>query len=225
VLVLIGLVVGAGIGVDLWTKQRAIDQLTSAARSSLQANAVAVTIDDFPFLLSLQRDRLESGTLRASQAVIPVQNRKLPVSDLRLTVKGVGPVKDLNHAVIDKANATAVISWTDLSDLLGVRVDSGGGDRVQVNTTVTVLDRPVSVAVSGVPSFDSASKQITLVNALAEVAGVQVPDRVTQAAIKQASNLFKLPTVAGLSWESLTVSGPGATVGLSATKLVLAKLG
>ena len=199
-------------------------QVSAALSTALRAEpAVEVELHDWPFATSVLSNRLESAILRADTAVLPAKSAQLPVQDISVQARGISPVRDLEHGFVEYATVSGRATWADLSELLGVTVASGGGDRVDVSAVVTVLDQPISVSVSGVPSVDPSTARISLADARASFGGVQVPDQITRTAIAQASTMMKLPTEAGMRWESLSAAADGARVHVSFTDLDLSQ--
>ena len=177
----------------------------------------------FRIVVQRQVSAALSTALRADTAVLPAKSAQLPVQDISVQARGISPVRDLEHGFVEYATVSGRATWADLSELLGVTVASGGGDRVDVSAVVTVLDQPISVSVSGVPSVDPSTARISLADARASFGGVQVPDQITRTAIAQASTMMKLPTEAGMRWESLSAAADGARVHVSFTDLDLSQ--
>jgi len=146
-----------------------------------------VTIEGFPFLDQVARSRYDRVEVQATD--VPVREaRGLRLASLDVVLTDVRTSRDFERFDVRRARATAVISYADLSDAIGVDLAFGGGGRLVVSRTFTVLGQEVEPEVTVLPevvdgalslgafTVDGAADALGVVtDALDEVLGVDVP--------------------------------------------------
>lgn len=146
-----------------------------------------VTIDGIPFLDQLATGRYERIEVRALG--VPVGDGvDLELSSLDVVLVGVRASRDFDRFDVRRARASALVSYADLSDALGIDLAFSGDGELTASRTFTVLDQEVTPSVTiepavvdGALSFgaftvDGAADVAGVVtDALEEVLGVTVP--------------------------------------------------
>lgn len=212
--------------VDQVVRVKAQSVASAEITSRLDASVpVEVHLSDWPFLLSVARDRMGSVELSMGPGTVHVGSREVPVQAGQLSAHDLTPIRNLADASIGSADASVVISWATLTRLTGVQLSFAADNRVGAQTTFSVLGTQVQANVVAGLALADGSGQLALVNPSAEVAGVQVPGEIVAGAASRLKSRLVLPALPrGLSYSSVAVDSRGATVQVHAGQLVLAQL-
>lgn len=111
-----------------------------------------VRVHGFPVLTQLASGTLRDVDLTAHHIPSDGGTRQLPVTDLSLHMEGLRASDDESEATAREAEATAFLSYADVSNALGVEISQGGsprrisvivplpfGDQATATTTVSAL--------------------------------------------------------------------------------------
>jgi hypothetical protein len=116
-------------------------------------NRPDVDIAGFPFLTQLAAGDFGKVTITAHDVPVGQQDRLLDISRLRVVLHKVTVSRSFNRVHANRADATASVSYAELSKTLGVRVSYAGGGRITASTSVTVAGRTLSGSVSARPQL------------------------------------------------------------------------
>lgn len=224
-LVVIVLVAGALLG-DAVARTRAetevADQIATAVGG--EASDIGVSIGGWPFLTVLVTDRLSSVDITAPTATVKKDQQSATFTDVTVHASGLRNVRDLQGTVMDRADATARITWKELSRLSGSTITSAGGSRVQLVRTVSVLGASVSLKISAVPSIRTEDRRIIFSKPQAAVDGISVPSTLLEPAVASISDKIDLPDLGNLKYQSLRADSRGLVVSLSGDAVAMKDL-
>jgi LmeA-like phospholipid-binding len=142
--VLIGLVVAADRVADAYAER----QISRRIAASLDARAVGVDVEGFPFLTQALRRRFDRIDVRAEQ----LRAGELAITRAEATLLGVRPSQGLRSARAARLSGSGDVGYADITaavDRRGVTVHYGGGDEVAVRGAVEVLGREIGVTAYG----------------------------------------------------------------------------
>jgi hypothetical protein len=146
-LVLVLLLVAA----DRIGKAVAEAKVADKVQSSQHLNSQpAVHIDGFPFLTQVTANHYRTIRLDANQLTVGSQDKRVALDWLHARLIGVRATNHFSGVTADQVAASAKISYSELSRLLGVPVGYAPGGRVQAKRSVSVLGRTVTGTVSAV---------------------------------------------------------------------------
>jgi hypothetical protein len=112
-----------------------------------------VDIGGFPFLTQLASGKFDQVTITAKDLPVGQDRQLLDVSRLKVVLHKVTVSRDFSRVQAATADATATVSYAELSRTLGVQVGFAGNGRVKASTSVTVAGRTVSASVSARPQL------------------------------------------------------------------------
>lgn len=223
--VLVGLLVGGALVGDEWLRrnvERQVgDQLTTALSAS---QPVEVELDDWPFTVSLLRNRLENGSVHARNVQLLMKNRTVEVAALDVNLAGLSPMRDPTNAVIESAQVTALLGWDAIRAATETDVHHLGDNRVGLTTTAVILRSSVTFEISGVAGIDPATGQLTISQPTARFAGVEVPQVIVERAVAALAPQLTLPAQPGIAYKSLAVAAEGVTIVMTGTKVDVSQL-
>ncbi|MFE0250161.1 DUF2993 domain-containing protein [Streptomyces sp. NPDC059010] len=170
-----------------------------------------VHVRGFPVLTQLASDSLGHVDITAHDIPARGTTRPLPVSELDLRLNGLTKSDDDSEAKARSAKATALLSYTDISDTLGLEFSQGSdpgqvGARIPMPFGDTVAVRATVSAASG---NRIAFKDFEVTGGLLPHAGQRVLDKVFAEPIQ----LQNIPD--GLTLRSVTTTADGLTARFS----------
>lgn len=175
VLVLLGLLIAVDRIALAVAERKAGETLQ---RSQHLATRPGVSIGGFPFLTQLAAGNFDRITTTVHDLTLAQDTgTQLRIGTLHVTLRHVHVTRDLKSARSDFSTATALISYRDLSQTLGVPLSYAGDGRVTASA---------SLAVGGVTAQGTASARIVLQGeslgfADASVGGLSLPAPVVSA--------------------------------------------
>jgi hypothetical protein len=168
--VVLVLLIGADrLGVYI-AETAAADHLKSSQNLSSTPD---VDIAGVPFLTQLASGDFDEITVDASD--VPVT--RLHISHLHIVLHRVTASRSFSRFHVNEADATARITYADLSRALGSRVEYAGSGRVRASASVSILGRRFGGSVTARPELHGTS----LGFGNTQVAGTNLSPRVVQA--------------------------------------------
>ena len=149
VVVAVLFVIADRVGVYV-AERAAADTIKTSQHLSSSPN---VDIAGFPFLTQLVAGDFDKITISADDLPVGDQARELDVSHLKVVLHDVSVSRDFSSVHAATADATAQVTYAELSKTLGVRVTYAGRDRIRASTSVTVLGRSVSGSITARPQL------------------------------------------------------------------------
>ncbi len=218
VLVVLVALIGSDQLLRVYIEHRADKQIE--ARYGGQAD---VDLGGWPFALALVTQRLPEAHATITGAEVANGDKKARVESIEIALTGLSPISDLDSATAEHVSATATMSWNQLSVLLGFPIRQVDDGRVEVKTSVQVLQRVVPVVLEA----DLALEQdgtLVLSNPSLTIADISMPlpTSLLQLALDQLSPELKMPTPGGLSYQDLSLGADAVTIQLSGQNIALA---
>lgn len=152
-----------------------------------------VDIAGFPFLNQLITGKYDKITVTADDVPVGTAAHRLVVSRVQVVLHALTVSRNFHSVHADSANATATVSYAELSDTLGVQVGYAGGGRIRASKTVTVAGvsaradvttRPTlsdgALSFSGTAVDDAGSLSASLTSALERIFDIDIPLRGVQ---------------------------------------------
>ena len=177
-----------------------------------------VSIDGFPFLTQLAAGSFDQIRVTAKNLTVGQAGVTLRIASLDVTLHHVHVARDFQSARSDFSTATALVTYADLSQTLGVTLGYAGAGRVHATTTITVAGVPVTgTATSGV---QLTANSLTFTDPSVTVDGISVPPQMSSyfaTVFRTAISLGGLPF--GVHVDSVQASAAGIAVTLSAAGL------
>jgi DUF2993 family protein len=110
-----------------------------------------VDIAGFPFLTQLAAGKSDQITITAKDVPVDKTAHVLSLSQVRIVLHQVTASRTFDHFHADTAQATATISYAELSNALGIDVGYAGDGRIKAAKTITVLGQSVQTSISTQP--------------------------------------------------------------------------
>lgn len=224
-IVVVVLVAGALLGdavARTRTEAEVADQIATAVGGD--PSQIGVTIGGWPFLTVLATDRLDSVDITAPTATVKKDQQSATFTDVTIHASGLRNVRDLHNTVMDNADATARVTWKELSRLSGSAITSAGGSRVELVRTVKVLGASVSLKISAVPSIRTEDRRIVFSKPQAAIDGISVPSTLLEPAAASISDRIDLPDLGNLKYQSLKADSRGLVISLSGEAVAMKDL-
>ncbi|AQT73156.1 DUF2993 domain-containing protein [Streptomyces sp. fd1-xmd] len=231
VVVIISVVLGAlFVGVDRWAVGYAENQLADRiqARQGL-AGSTEVEIHGFPFLTQALSHDLDRVDLKLKGVEVAAEGRKMRLSELRASFRGVRLDGDYSGGTAERAEGTGLITYADLTaaSQTGATLSYGGAPgKVKVTASVDLagrkLSRSVISTIALVDAPDAKGGKIVRVRA-EEVPGEGIPglERLVRRQTDFDRNIESgLP--AGLQLSALTSDEAGVHLTLGGSNVVMA---
>lgn len=216
IIVILALIVGVFFAADAVVKNRSEASTSAQLTEQLSADqAVETHFDDWPFLFSVARNRLESGEFSLQDATLQFADQPVHVRSAQVNLAGLEPMRDSAHATAETLDGSVVIAWDTLSEITGIELASAGDGRVKAGATITSFWTDMDIEVTAELELVDSTGQLNLIDPEANIAGVEVPDRILQGAVDSLHDRLVLPALpAGLEYTGVSVSddGAGATV-------------
>ncbi|MFJ6986006.1 MULTISPECIES: DUF2993 domain-containing protein [unclassified Streptomyces] len=194
------------VAVDRWAAARIESRTAAAFQDGMGTpRPPQVRVHGFPVLT-----QAASGTLRQVDVTardIPAEGtvRPLPVSELRLRMDGLTKSADDDEARAERADATALLSYADVSDALGLEISAG--DRPGRVSAVVALpftgEVTVTTTVSALSGNRVAFRDFEVTGGALPAAGNALLGRVFQEPVQ----LRNIP--GGLRLRSVTTTADG----------------
>ena len=184
--------------------------------------AADVRLGGWPFVLAALTRRLPDAHATITGAQVANEGKKATVEVIDVTIKGLSPITELDDATAEQVDATATISWNQLSVLLGFPIERAGDGRIEVRTSVQVLQRVIPLVLQTDLTLQSDGT-LVLNNPGISVADfdLPLPSGILQLAIDQLTPDLKLPTPGGLSYQSLDIGQNSVTIQLTGQDIAL----
>ncbi len=139
------------VAADRIGKAVAEAKVADKVQSSQHLNSrPTVHIEGFPFLTQVIGNHYQAIELNANQLTVGGQDKRVTLDRLQARLTGVRATNHFSGVTADQVAASAKISYSELSQLLGVPVSYAPGGRVQAKRSVSVLGRTVTGTVSAV---------------------------------------------------------------------------
>ena len=147
-----------------------------------------VAIDGFPFLDQVATGRYDRIQVEARDVLLTDGQVALRLTSLDVVLVGVTASRDFSRIDVDRARASARISYADLSDAFGIDLSYSGDGELTASRTVTVLGQDVTPSVTIEPAVVDGALSLgefsvngvvdatgAITAALQDVFGVAVP--------------------------------------------------
>ncbi len=166
--------------VDRITLRIAEDRAATTLQNSQNlSDKPKVRVTGFPFLTQLLAGEFDHVVITASDIEVGT-DKPLHIDSVTVQLHTVTVPDDYSQVRAKTATADAKISYSDLSETLGVPVHYAGGGRIEAQTSATLFGHTLHATVSAVPQ---ASNQggITFQDPKIVAAGITLPDAASQA--------------------------------------------
>ncbi|TAM91473.1 MAG: DUF2993 domain-containing protein [Jatrophihabitans sp.] len=176
-----------------------------------------VSIDGFPFLTQLAAERFGEIEVRLDDLVVGSGDRTVTLARVHLTLHDVHVFDTFHRATSRSGTATALITYAELSRVVGVPLSYAGSGRIVAQGSVTVAGESVRGTVSAAPTLSGT--QLSFAQPQATVAGIGIPgaDAALAALLARPIDLSSLPF--GLHVDAIDTGAAGVSVTLSAANL------
>ncbi len=112
---------------------------------SQHGGAADVRLGGWPFALVGLTKRLPDAQVSVVDAEVANEARKATVERVDIAVTGLSPIDDLGRANAERLDATASITWNQLSVLLGFPISRVHDDRISAKTSVEIMQRVIPI--------------------------------------------------------------------------------
>lgn len=112
-----------------------------------------VSIGGFPFLNQLATGHYDEITVTAKDVPLSKAGLALQVSRVQVVLHHLTVSRSFSRVRAATANATAVITYADLSHTLGLQLSYAGGGRVKASKTVTIAGHSLTATLSARPQL------------------------------------------------------------------------
>jgi hypothetical protein len=182
-----------------------------------------VTIEGFPFLTQVARNRYSAVRLSAANLTVTGNGQQVQLDSLKARLTGVRATNHYSGVTAEHVAGTAILGYAALSSAVGVPLSYAAGGRVQATKSVELLGKTVSANVSAVVTVPGGD-QLAFSDIRVSIAdaSVGVPSAVSSqlsSIFAQQLSLTGLPF--GLRIDSLDVSAAGVTVSAQASNVSL----
>lgn len=186
----------------------------------------SVSVAGFPFLTQLAAGHFHKLTLAASDLTVGRDGRTVRISRVTANLRGVQVARDLSSVHADTANATAAVSFSDLSDTLGSPLSYGGPSadgvgRITARRSVSIAGQQISGSVTAEVKIANGSLSFVSPQVSVDGAGsATVPQLLADALLSVFGDpiaLTRLPF--GLTVRSVTADQQGVRITLVGSDL------
>lgn len=179
----------------------------------------SVSIAGFPFLTQLAARDLTRVTVDAGDVPVGEGGHRFTVSRLGVVLHDLTASSDLRTFHASRGEATATVSYAELSRVLGVDLSYGGGNRVRASASVTVLGQTVRGSVSA--SLAVVDGTLSFADAVVSSAVGALPQVARDALTKVLDTSLPLTGLPfGLRLTGLQATSAGIAVSMTARDLV-----
>jgi len=221
VLLLVGLV-AALVVVDHLVRRR-VEQRISETVAAQFGGEVTTELGGWPFLASQLTGRVEDARITIDRVTVPVQDRFATIEHIDLTAVGLAPIDDFDQTRAERLDARALMTWGELSTLLGFPISHVEGDRISARTSIEALG-VVAVAELQADLGVQPDGRLVLSNATASAAGARLPQQVVQPAVELLAPTMQLPQFEGLSYQGLELDSSGIAALLNGADVQLSAI-
>ena len=222
-LVLVLVLAGAAVGFSRYVAMRAV-QSRVAAQLGVDPSMVHASTSQWILVSVLTSGTLDDLSLDIDRANVSVQGQQLTLQAVHGDFADLSHVRSADELTAGVLDASAVMSWDDVSTASGMSVSAGEGGTIQATTSVEIFGAEVPVTVTAVPTVAS-SGTVTLADAQVSVATVDLPDTLVQAVLADAQDRLILPELpGGLGYAGLEATGDGMRVTVSGQDVTLSTL-
>lgn len=220
-LVAVSLVAGL-VFVDHAVRRRAEQRISETVAAQF-GGQVSTELGGWPFLLSQVTNRVEDARITVDQVTVPVEDRFATIEHIDLTAVGLAPIDDFDQTRAERLDASALVTWGELTTLLGFPISHVEGDRVSARVSVEVFG-VVAVAELQAELGVQPDGRLVLSNATATAAGAELPQQIVGPAVDMLAPKMQLPSLTGLSYQGLEVNSSGIAALLSGADVQLSEL-
>ncbi|MET1004418.1 MAG: DUF2993 domain-containing protein [Propionibacteriaceae bacterium] len=143
----------------------------------------SVDIEGFPFLTQLLRLTLRSVHVVATD-VTPTGADTTPLKQVDLRMLGVTTQDRFQTFTAGQVDGTATLDYPTAQRLIGLPVAYAPDGRIEVSIQTRIVSVPVTATIIGVPEVDVDDQTLTVSDPEITVAGVEVPERTSQALLE-----------------------------------------
>lgn len=148
-----------------------------AAESSIQqsqrlTSRPAVDVHGFPFLTQLAASSYDEITVTAHDVPVGQGRQQLMIANIRLDLHDVDTARNFSRIHARTATATARVSLSALSRVLGVTLSYAGGGRVRASKSFTVAGRTFTPSITAAPAIRNGT--LAFISAAVDGAGAEV---------------------------------------------------
>jgi hypothetical protein len=213
-LVLVGLLIAADRVAVVVAERAAADTLQ---RSQDLPQRPDVSINGFPFLTQLASRTFGEVEIGVDDLVAGRGDATITVTKLRLRLHDVHLSDGFRSATARTGTASALLSYSELSRVLGVRLSYAGSGSVVTNASVTVAGATVSGRLSARPVLSAGELRFTDIHAAVEGVGIPGADAVLAAVLDRPVDVSHLPF--GLRVDGFAARADGVSITLTAANL------
>ena len=222
-LVVVLVLAGAAVGVSRYVAMRTV-QSRVAGQLGVDPSTVHASTSQWVLLSVFTSGTLDDLSLDIDRAPVTVQGSDLSLQSVHGDFTDLSHVQSADELTAGTLEASAVMSWDDVSTASGMSVSGGTGGTIQAETTVEVLGAEVPVTVTAVPTV-APGGAITLTDAQVSVATVDLPDTLVQAVLANTQDRLVLPDLpGGLGYSGLEATADGIEVAVSGQDVRLSTL-
>ncbi|HZC70978.1 MAG TPA: DUF2993 domain-containing protein [Jatrophihabitans sp.] len=120
-----------------------------------------VNIAGFPFLNQLVTGKYDKITVTAHDVSVGTAAVPLDVSQVQVVLHTLTVSRNFHKFHADSADATATVTYAELSDALGIQVGYAGGGRVRASKTFTLAGASAKAAVTTRPTLSDGALSFT----------------------------------------------------------------
>lgn len=222
VIVVVAALVAGMVFVDQFIRNR-VERSISQTVATEFGGQVTTELGGWPFLASQLTNRIEDARITVLDVTLPVEDRWATIDRAELTVVGLSPINDLEHARVERLDARVLMSWGHLTTLLGFPVGHVEGDRISARTSVEVFGVVAVAELQAVLSVEPDGR-LVLSDATATAAGVDLPRQLVQPVVDLLAPTMQLPQLNGLSYQGLEIDSTGIAALLYGTDVGLNEL-
>lgn len=215
VLVVIAALLVVADRVGLYVAERQIGDTLQTSQELPSRPDVAIA--GFPFLTQLAAGKSDKITITAKDVPIDKTAHILRLSRVQVVLHKITASRTFDSFHADTAQATATITYAELSDALGIDVTYAGGGRIKAAKQITVLGQSIDAAISSEPRIVNGALSFakTSINGLNQLGG-----DVASALNKIFDSNIPLKGIPfDIRVQSLRMDATGAQVALSGSNL------
>lgn len=116
-----------------------------------------VDIAGFPFLTQLATGKYDKITVTAEDVPVGGKKELLEISRLQVVLHTLRVSRDFSSVRADRADATALITYAELGNAVGINVSYAGGGRIKAAKTVSVGGTSVTAVITTKPQLSGHS--------------------------------------------------------------------
>lgn len=130
------------------------------AASKLQSsqnlpNKPDVEISGFPFLTQFASGHYDEVTVTSSNIPIGSGDTRISLSSVKVVLDDMTVSDNFTDVHVDRASAVGVVSYSELSNALGVSLSYAGDGKVKASKKITLFGQTITPTITAAPQFTS----------------------------------------------------------------------